>query len=104
MGQVVKKECEQHLGHVGATMAQQQHDTEDHFKLVDTEILWMKAVFSHVPSPTQAMGNVEELDLATRVHQTRSNAEAATEPRERQESIVEDLEANMTEIGTPEEP
>ena len=36
MGQDMKKECEQHLGHVGATMAQQQHDTEDHFKTVET--------------------------------------------------------------------
>ena len=43
MGQDVKKEWEQHLGHVGATTAQQQHDTEDHFKAEETEILLMKA-------------------------------------------------------------
>ena len=46
------------------------------------------------------MRNVEELDLATRVHQTRSDEEAAAESRERQE----DLEANTTEIGAPREP
>ena len=48
----------------------------------------------------QAMGNVEELDLATRMHQTHSDAEGAAEPRERQE----DLEADMTKIGSPEKP
>ena len=39
-----------------------------------------------------------------RVHQTRSDAEAAAEPRGRQETIVEHLGANTTEIGAPEEP
>ena len=39
-----------------------------------------------------------------RVYQTRSDAEAAAEPRERQGTTVEDLEANTTEIGAPEEP
>ena len=52
MGQDLKKDYELHLGHVGASMAQHQHDTEDRFKAVETEVMLMKVAFSHVPSPS----------------------------------------------------